>query len=62
MVFFVYGAWAFVLFGENDPSHFGSMAMSIWTLFQFSTMDVSPSAQSPILSSSLTLASLSELE
>lgn len=28
-------------FGQNDPFHFGSMAMSIWTLFEMCTLDVS---------------------
>jgi hypothetical protein len=29
-------------FGQNDPFHFGSMAMSLWTLFEMCTLDVSP--------------------
>eukprot|EP00602_Paraphysomonas_sp_CaronLab_P008781 CAMPEP_0185029542 /NCGR_PEP_ID=MMETSP1103-20130426/15903_1 /TAXON_ID=36769 /ORGANISM="Paraphysomonas bandaiensis, Strain Caron Lab Isolate" /LENGTH=970 /DNA_ID=CAMNT_0027564335 /DNA_START=184 /DNA_END=3096 /DNA_ORIENTATION=+ len=39
LVFIVYAACALTFFGKNDPMHFGSMAMSMWTFFQLATLD-----------------------
>jgi hypothetical protein len=42
VVFFMYAACAVTFFSKNDPYHFGSIAMSMWTFFEMSTLDVSP--------------------
>mmetsp|Transcript_17129 Transcript_17129/g.25696 ORF Transcript_17129/g.25696 Transcript_17129/m.25696 type:complete len:612 (-) Transcript_17129:1137-2972(-) len=39
VVFFIYAACALTLFSENDPFHFGSIAMSMWTFFEMATLD-----------------------
>mmetsp|Transcript_14746 Transcript_14746/g.22232 ORF Transcript_14746/g.22232 Transcript_14746/m.22232 type:complete len:1039 (-) Transcript_14746:356-3472(-) len=39
VVFFIYAACAMTLFRKNDPFHFGSIAMSMWTFFELSTFD-----------------------
>lgn len=39
LVFIVYGAAGVTFYAENDPYHFGTIAISMWTFFQISTMD-----------------------
>ena len=39
LVFIVYGAAGVTFYSENDPYHFGTIAISMWTFFQISTMD-----------------------
>lgn len=41
LVFVVYGAAGVTFYAENDPYHFGTIAISMWTFFQISTLDVS---------------------
>jgi hypothetical protein len=41
LVFIVYAACALTFFQLNDPYHFGSIAMSLWTFFELATLDVS---------------------
>ena len=41
VVFFMYAAASVMIFSKNDPYHFGSVAMSMWTYFEMSTLDVS---------------------
>ncbi len=41
LVFLIYSTLAVSLFNENDPAHFYNVAISMFTLFQMSTMDVS---------------------
>lgn len=40
-VFVIYAACALNFFQENDPYHFGSIAMSMWSFFELATLDVS---------------------
>lgn len=39
LVFIVYGAAGVTFYSHNDPYHFGTIAISMWTFFQISTMD-----------------------
>ena len=39
LVFIVYGAAGVTFYAENDPYHFGTIAISMWTFFQISTLD-----------------------
>jgi hypothetical protein len=41
VVFFIYAACALTFFSRNDPFHFGSIAMSMWTFFELASLDVS---------------------
>lgn len=40
VIFLVYASCGMALFQENDPFHFGSIAMSMWTFFEMSTLEV----------------------
>ena len=39
LLFYIYGVMGVFLFGENDPVHFGDLAISIITLFQITTLE-----------------------
>ena len=39
LVFMVYAAFALFFFGKNDPYHFGTIAIAIWSFFELSTLD-----------------------
>lgn len=39
IVYFVYAACTLTMFGENDPFHFSTLAISMFTLFQIATFD-----------------------
>lgn len=41
VIFLVYASCGMALFQENDPFHFGSIAMSMWSFFEMATLDVS---------------------
>lgn len=39
LVFMVYAAFALFFFGKNDPYHFGTIALAMWSFFELSTLD-----------------------
>mmetsp|Transcript_4917 Transcript_4917/g.9241 ORF Transcript_4917/g.9241 Transcript_4917/m.9241 type:complete len:1103 (-) Transcript_4917:96-3404(-) len=39
LVFMVYGGIALYFFGKNDPYHFGTIALSMWSFFELATLD-----------------------
>ena len=40
LMFAVWAATGCILFGKNDPYHFGSVDLAMWTYFEMSTLDV----------------------
>jgi len=39
MAILIYASFGHVLFRQNDPFHFGTYGLSVWTFFRFSTFD-----------------------
>mmetsp|Transcript_13936 Transcript_13936/g.20843 ORF Transcript_13936/g.20843 Transcript_13936/m.20843 type:complete len:1108 (+) Transcript_13936:199-3522(+) len=39
LVFLVFASCALTVFEDNDPFHFGSIALSMWTFFELATLD-----------------------